>query len=243
MKSLDTSRRFFCGRNHIALLGSAFDPPTLAHMGLVALILHLGWVDEVWLLPYLSRPGKTPQASLEQRLKWLHVFQLIIERLGFYNKVKISLEDVYGEYRGTTKLVQRLQKYYPQNKFSLLMGEDSLRSIKNWDDPTSGIKNGIYLMQSIQIFVKPRPQGSIESARYPLDWGGNLDSTIKDLMLNEKALGIIPLPSFDLLKDQYADLFVLGEKLSHVSSSDVRKKAFEGTSLHVASGIDVSIYK
>ena len=137
----------------VALLGGAFDPIHLDHLRMAEECLRWKLADEVWLVvaPDLRWDKKTV-ASAADRLAMVHLSLEREDRI-----LSSDLEIQVGEYRGTLRLLERLQEQHPSVEFRWLIGSDSYSMIPLWRDPTQGsVCNGEELLRRFSLLVWPR---------------------------------------------------------------------------------------
>jgi len=112
----------------IAILGGAFNPPTLAHIQVAEFVLEKGKFDEVWLLPCNKhRFGK----NLELNLHRLRMCAIACRK---NPKLHVFDYEIRHELSGSTfELVQTLLKD-PQLDvdISFIIGADNVNNFINW---------------------------------------------------------------------------------------------------------------
>ena len=122
---------------NIAIYGGTFNPIHFGHIGMALYTLTHTSLDELWLMVTPGNPLKDgnllAQNELE-RLKQLRVsdFEFSLPRPSF-----------------TAQTLQALQSAYPQNQFSLLIGQDNLLVFKRW-------RNWQWIAQNFPVLVYPR---------------------------------------------------------------------------------------
>lgn len=174
---------------HIAILGSAFDPLTEAHLALGETVLDPRWGGQgpygtpgaLWLVPCPPRYDKSPKAPPERRYRWAQLgAQELNRRLGDPGRVAASDVELvlsaqaqgdapgYVGYRGTLFLLRRLTRDHPDHRFSLVVGEDSIHALEQWKDPATQELTGAHLLREFPLYVAPR------AGAQPLDLGARL---------------------------------------------------------------------
>jgi len=115
----------------IAILGGAYNPPTLAYEKIIRLILEKGKVDEVWLMPYRRRAfGKFLGGSSEHRFK---MAQLLAQPFG--EQVKVSDLEIRRQGKSyTVDTLRALQRQHPGVAFDWIIGSDILYELSDWKE-------------------------------------------------------------------------------------------------------------
>lgn len=116
----------------IAVFGGTFDPPTLAHEGIIRACLHRTDIDEVWLMPSGVRDDKPGMQPDETRLAMLSIVRQDVFRA--HPKLKISdFELQLPRPTKTYSTVGALEQRYPKEKFWFIFGADSYRDMHSWE--------------------------------------------------------------------------------------------------------------
>ncbi len=113
---------------HIAIFGSAFNPPHKGHIDAISQLLPQ--FDEVWLVPSYYHAFAKPMLDFEQRLEMLGIIvsefllQQPITILAIEKELyqKNPQHPVYSYH-----LLKALQQQYPKVRFSLALGPDNLK--------------------------------------------------------------------------------------------------------------------
>ncbi len=120
-------------RRGIGLLGGTFDPPHLAHIELARRALAQVGLREVWFIPAWRPPNKVdhPLTSSEHRLAMLELAIRGKKKLAICT-IEIDQEEVAY----TVQTVDALIHTHLGERFYLLLGEDNLRDLPRWREPT-----------------------------------------------------------------------------------------------------------
>jgi len=115
----------------IALLGGAFDPPTIGHIKLAEFILNTsGTFDEVWLVPCFSHMNGKEMASPEDRLAMCN---LASKHDG---RIKVFDYEIKNQLRGETYhfVKKLLSEDFSKNEydFSIVIGQDNANTFNKW---------------------------------------------------------------------------------------------------------------
>jgi nicotinate-nucleotide adenylyltransferase len=103
-------------------------------------------LDEIWFVVTPHNPFKKKNTLLDnyQRLEMVHL------ATDTYTKLKPSaIEFKLPQPNYTINTLVHLLEKYPQHEFSLIMGEDNLKSFHKW-------KNYQLILEQHQIYVYPR---------------------------------------------------------------------------------------
>ncbi len=115
----------------VAILGGAYNPPTIAYDKIVRAILQKDIVQEVWLMPYKERAfGKFMAADAQQRLRMAEILAGQIGEHVHASDIEISREG--KSY--TIDTVRELKRQYPDHTFSWIIGTDLLYELSDWKD-------------------------------------------------------------------------------------------------------------
>lgn len=109
---------------NIAVLGSAFDPPTLGHLDVIKQCLE--GFDQVWLVPAFSHAFDKKMSAYFHRVEMARAFSLDINNpkvLCMPCEDQIKPEDNSPVY--SIDLMQYLKNKYPDNQYSLVLGPDN----------------------------------------------------------------------------------------------------------------------
>ena len=130
----------------IGLFFGSFNPIHIGHLILANYILENTDMAELWFVVSPQNPFKEKKSLLKDYHR-LNMVQLAVEN---YPKMRASnVEFSLSAPSYTTHTLAYLKEKYPKYSFSLIMGEDNLRSLPKWKNFESLIKNH-------QIIVYPR---------------------------------------------------------------------------------------
>ncbi|HWS59738.1 MAG TPA: nicotinate (nicotinamide) nucleotide adenylyltransferase [Flavobacterium sp.] len=130
----------------IGLYFGTFNPIHVGHMIIANHIAENSNLDQIWMVVTPHNPLKNKQTLLDdyQRL------QLVFLATEDYPKIKPSdFEFKLPQPNYTVNTLAHLQEKFPQHIFSLIMGEDNLKSLHKWKNPEVILKNH-------EIYVYPR---------------------------------------------------------------------------------------
>ena len=138
----------------VGLFFGTFNPIHIGHLVIANHMVEFSDLDEVWFVITPQSPFKTKQSLLDDH----HRYQMVYEAVQEYPKLKPSkIEFDLPQPNYTIKTLVHLDEQYgSDHKFSLIMGEDNLKSFHKW-------KNYETILEQYSIYVYPRiSEGEIE---------------------------------------------------------------------------------
>ena len=114
----------------IGLFFGTFNPIHIGHLIIANHLVEFSDLDEVWFVITPQSPFKTKQSLLDDH----HRYQMVYEAVQDYPKLKpskIEFDLPQPNYTINT-LVHLDEKYGEDHQFSLIMGEDNLKSFHKW---------------------------------------------------------------------------------------------------------------
>jgi len=130
----------------VGLYFGTFNPIHVGHLIIANYMAHYTELDEVWLVV-------TPQNPFKQKSSLLPDYQrLDLARIAIEDNLKVRVSDVEFKLPRpsyTIHTLAYLTESYPEAKFSLIMGEDNLRSLHKW-------KNSEQILHDHTVYVYPR---------------------------------------------------------------------------------------
>jgi len=140
----------------IGLYFGTFNPIHIGHLIIANHLAEYSGLDQIWMVVTPHNPLKNKQTLLDdyQRL------QLVFLATEDYPKIKPSdIEFKLPQPNYTVNTLAHLQEKYPQHIFSLIMGEDNLKSLHKW-------KNYDVILQNHDIYVYPRISSEEENLTF-----------------------------------------------------------------------------
>jgi nicotinate-nucleotide adenylyltransferase len=131
---------------NVSLYFGSFNPIHVGHLIIANHMAQENNIDQVWLIVSPQNPLKAKNTLLADYHR-LNMVKIAIE-----DNPKLKASDV--EFKlpipsYTVHTLAHLKEKYPKNKFSLIMGEDNLRTFNKWF-------NYEYILKNHKIFVFPR---------------------------------------------------------------------------------------
>ncbi|MGV6829775.1 MAG: nicotinate (nicotinamide) nucleotide adenylyltransferase [Flavobacteriales bacterium] len=138
----------------IGLYFGTFNPIHIGHLAIANHLVEFSNLDEVWLVVTPHNPHKKKATLLADNHR-LTMVRIAVED---YPKLQASnIEFNLPQPNYTVNTLAYLEEKYPKHLFSLIMGEDNLKSFHKW-------KNYEVILDRYSIYVYPRIScGSIES--------------------------------------------------------------------------------
>ncbi|WP_417197469.1 nicotinate (nicotinamide) nucleotide adenylyltransferase [Bizionia sp.] len=138
----------------IGLYFGTFNPIHIGHLIIANQLAEQSDLDQIWLVVTPQSPFKKKQSLLDNYQRLEMVFRATEE----YDKLQPSdIEFALPQPNYTVNTLAHLQEKYPHHEFSLIMGEDNLKSFHKW-------KNYQVILDNHDIYVYPRiSEGTIET--------------------------------------------------------------------------------
>lgn len=130
----------------IGLYFGTFNPIHAGHLIIANHFAEHTSLEQIWMVVTPHNPLKKKDTLLDdyQRL------QLVTLATEDYPKIKPSdIEFKLSQPNYTVNTLAHLQDKFPQHEFSLIMGEDNLKSLHKW-------KNYEVILQNHEVYVYPR---------------------------------------------------------------------------------------
>jgi nicotinate-nucleotide adenylyltransferase len=138
----------------IGLYFGTFNPIHTGHLIIANHMAEYSGLEQIWMVITPHNPLKNKDTLLDdyQRL------QLVFLATEDYPKIKPSdIEFKLAQPNYTVNTLAHLQDKYPEHVFSLIMGEDNLKSLHKW-------KNYDVILQNHEIYVYPRISSELQNS-------------------------------------------------------------------------------
>jgi nicotinate-nucleotide adenylyltransferase len=130
----------------IGLYFGTFNPIHVGHLIIANHLAEYSDLEQIWMVVTPHNPHKQKNTLLDDYQR-LHMVNLATED---YPKIKSSdIEFKLPQPNYTVITLAHLKDKFPQHEFSLIMGEDNLKSLHKW-------KNYEYILENHDIFIYPR---------------------------------------------------------------------------------------
>lgn len=133
----------------IGLYFGSFNPIHVGHLIIASHIAQNGGVEQVWLVVSPQNPLKKSSSLLNEYHR-LHLAQLAVDNDPLIKICDIEFKLPKPSY--TIDTLTYLEEKYPKNKFSIIMGSDSLKNIDSWKNPDLLIKKYTFIVYPRQGF-------------------------------------------------------------------------------------------
>ncbi|MDO7676053.1 MAG: nicotinate (nicotinamide) nucleotide adenylyltransferase [Flavobacteriaceae bacterium] len=165
----------------IGLFFGSFNPVHQGHLILANYLVEETALEEVWFVITPQSPFKQKQRLLDNR----HRLALVEEAIEGYPKLKVStVEFGLPAPQYTALTIAHLMEKHPEASFSLIVGQDHLKSFHKW-------YNYQALLEGHQIYVYPRMPEEALAASKPL-------KQPKPEILNHSNLILVPAPVVEI---------------------------------------------
>ena len=130
----------------VGLYFGTFNPIHIGHLVIANYMATHTDLDEIWLIVSPQNPLKEKSTLLDDHHR-LDMAFMAVENNDFVKVSNIEFSLAKPSY--TTLTLTYLQEKYPENIFSLIMGEDNIRTFHKW-------KNYQEIINNHQLYVYPR---------------------------------------------------------------------------------------
>jgi nicotinate-nucleotide adenylyltransferase len=133
-------------KNSIGLYFGTFNPIHIGHLAIANYLVENSDLDEIWMVVTPHNPHKKKKTLLDDYQR-LHMVHLATDD---YDRIKASnIEFSLPQPSYTVNTLAHLSEKYPDKDFTLIMGEDNLKSLHKW-------KNYQVILEDYSIIVYPR---------------------------------------------------------------------------------------
>ncbi|SFN49363.1 nicotinate-nucleotide adenylyltransferase [Paenimyroides ummariense] len=130
----------------VGLYFGTFNPIHVGHLIIANHIVENSDLDQLWMVVTPHNPLKKKSGLLAD----YHRLQMVHLATEDYDKIIPSdIEFKLPQPNYTVNTLAHLQEKFPQHEFSLIMGEDNLKSLKKW-------KNFELILNDYNLYVYPR---------------------------------------------------------------------------------------
>ena len=126
---------------NVAILGGAFNPPTIAHLKAAQFVLNASkWADEVWLMPANGHVDHKKMVEPEHRIEMCKILTKNDDR------IKVSDFEIKNNLSGETyHMLNKISHdhQYENYRFAFIIGQDRANTIDTWYNSDELIKMNI----------------------------------------------------------------------------------------------------
>jgi nicotinate-nucleotide adenylyltransferase len=139
---------------NIGLYFGSFNPIHIGHLIIANHMVEHSDLDQIWMVVTPHNPHKKKSSLLDNH----HRLMMVDVALEDYSKLKSSkIEFDLPQPSYTVNTLAHVTEKYPNDTFSLIMGEDNLKSLHRW-------KNYETILENHHIYVYPRiSDGKVET--------------------------------------------------------------------------------
>ncbi len=130
----------------IGLYFGTFNPIHVGHLIIANYMVDNSSLDEIWMVVSPHNPLKKKKNLLED----YHRLEMV--RIAVEDNIKLRASNIEFDLPKpsyTVFTLQSLREKHPEHEFSLIMGEDNLRTLHKW-------KNFEYILDNFDLYVYPR---------------------------------------------------------------------------------------
>jgi nicotinate-nucleotide adenylyltransferase len=130
----------------IGLYFGSFNPIHIGHLVIANHLAEHSDLNQIWFIVTPHNPFKKKSSLLDNHQR----LEMVYRATKDYTKLKPSdIEFNLPQPNYTINTLVHLQEKYPEHEFSLIMGEDNLKSFHRW-------KNHELILENHHIYVYPR---------------------------------------------------------------------------------------
>ncbi|GBE30669.1 MAG TPA: nicotinate (nicotinamide) nucleotide adenylyltransferase [Bacteroidetes bacterium] len=129
------------------LFGGTFDPPTIAHLLIAEWVRDELDLAQVWLMPAWTNPLKQGRSAADAEIR----LRMLQKSFSGHDGFVVRDDEIQRhETSYTIDTLRALQSQYPQRKFTLILGSDSVLSLPQWKDYAE-------ILERVEIAAVVRP--------------------------------------------------------------------------------------
>lgn len=138
----------------VGLYFGTFNPIHVGHLIIANHMVENSDLDEIWMVVTPHNPFKKKSSLLDNH----HRFEMVYKATEHFDKIKPSdIEFNLPQPNYTVSTLAHISEKYPKHQFSLIMGEDNLKSFHKW-------KNYETILAHHNVYVYPRiSEGKVET--------------------------------------------------------------------------------
>ncbi|OSY88674.1 nicotinate-nucleotide adenylyltransferase [Tenacibaculum holothuriorum] len=139
---------------NIGLYFGTFNPIHVGHLIIANHMVEHSDLDEIWMVVTPHNPFKKKSTLLDNH----HRLEMVYLATKDYDKISPSdIEFKLPQPNYTVNTLAYISEKYPKHNFSIIMGEDNLKSFHKW-------KNYEVILEDYQVYVYPRiSEGIVET--------------------------------------------------------------------------------
>jgi nicotinate-nucleotide adenylyltransferase len=132
---------------HVGIFGGSFDPPHTGHLIVAEWMRDAFGLDRILWIPAARSPHKLTQKPADDDLRLMMV-RAAVENNPYFQVSDLELRR--GGLSYTLDTLEHLSEEYPDDRFSLILGSDSLKNFDRWHRPEQILK-----LADLLVFRRP----------------------------------------------------------------------------------------
>lgn len=150
----------------VGLFFGSFNPLHNGHLILAEGVLNASDLEQIWFVLTPQNPHKTKESMLADHERLNMLRDALYENLRFRaSDIEFQLTPPYY----TARTLTHLKEQHPDHEFSLIIGEDNLRSLSTW-------YNYEYILRNYRLLVYPRSyQMNEKEGKLPVITGARIE--------------------------------------------------------------------
>jgi len=149
----------------IGLYFGTFNPIHVGHLIIANHMADYTELEQVWLVVSPQNPHKTKQSMLDDYHR-LALTRVAVENNRSLRASNIEFDLPRPSY--TVNTLAQIQEKYPEHDFSLIMGEDNLRTFHKWKNHEEILANhDIYVYPRLVVQGEPVSESKNDFAQHP----------------------------------------------------------------------------
>ncbi len=194
-------------KKNVALFFGTFNPMHIGHLAIGDYIAQLDEVDEVWFVVSPQNPLKEKESMLAD----YHRLAIVREAIQDNSRLRVSdIEFSMPIPSYTSDTLAYLDDKYPEIEFSIIMGQDNLKTFPKW-------KNYKVILDNYRVWVYPRVNTEYNS-KHKVD-----DELIDELYTHEHVRLIKEVPVMAISSSFIRSLIKEGKEVKYLLSPPVLK--------------------
>jgi len=191
-------------QKNIGLFFGTFNPIHVGHLILANFMAQQPEIDQVWMVVTPRNPFKAKDTLLED----IHRLALVREAVDANPLLEASnIEFDLPQPNYTVNTLAVLSEKHPDKKFTLIMGEDNLRSFHKW-------KNYEVILENYEVMVYPRVYTEIEKVEI-------LEQT--KALRNHSKIKLVDAPLMKVSSSVIRNMIAEGKDVQYILTPEVFK--------------------
>ena len=191
-------------QKNIGLFFGTFNPIHVGHLILANFMAQQPEIDQVWMVVTPRNPFKAKDTLLDD----IHRLALVREAVDANPLLETSnIEFDLPQPNYTVNTLAVLSEKYPDKKFTLIMGEDNLRSFHKW-------KNHEVILENHDVMVYPRVYTETEKVEI---------SEQTKALLNHPKIKLVDAPLMKVSSSVIRNMIAEGKDVQYILTPEVFK--------------------